>query len=74
MLNKALDLLRKLLRTNPGDTIGSRNYILAIRMNMKYGEFEDRFDKGGYYGMEMMDWFDGNYKRYPNEFKWWKKL
>lgn len=71
--DEALDLLRKLLRTNPGDNIGARNYILAIRMNISYDKFENRFDKNGYYDMELMDWFDENYKRFPDEFEWWEK-
>lgn len=71
--DEALDLLRKLLRTNPGDNIGARDFILAIRMNMSYDEFEDTFNKGGYYDMELMDWFDDNYKRFPDEFDWWEK-
>lgn len=71
--DEALSLLRKLLRTNPRDNIGARDYILAIRMNMSYDAFQDRFDKGGYYDMDMMNWFDKNYKRFPDEFDWWEK-
>lgn len=69
----ALDLLRKLLRTNPGDNIGAREFILAIRMNMTLDGFESRFDRGGYYDNELMDWFDENYKKFPDEFDWWDK-
>lgn len=71
--DEALTLFRKLLRTNPNDNIGARDFILAIRMNMGYDEFQDTFDKGGYYDMELMDWFDENYKRFPDEFEWWEK-
>jgi tetratricopeptide (TPR) repeat protein len=69
----ALDLLRKLLLTNPGDNAGARNYILAIRMNMSFEEFENRFNKGGFYDNEMVEWFDENYSKFPDEFDWWKK-
>jgi len=69
----ALDLLRKLLKTNPGDNVGARNYILAIRMNMSFEEFENHFNKGGYYDMELSDWFDKNCKRFADEFGWWEK-
>lgn len=71
--DEALWLLRKLLRTNPGDNVGARNFILAIKMNMSYDEFEDTFDKGGYYDMDLINWFDENFKRFPDEFDWWEK-
>lgn len=72
-IDSALDLLRKLLKTNPGDNVGARDYILAIKMNMSFEEFENRFNKGGYYDMELTDWFDKNYKKFPDEFGWWEK-
>ncbi len=72
-IDNALDLFRKLLKTNPGDNVGARYYILAIRMNMSFEEFENRFNKEGYYDMELSDWFDENYKRFPEEFDWWEK-
>ncbi|MEA3432235.1 MAG: tetratricopeptide repeat protein [candidate division WOR-3 bacterium] len=71
--DNALDLFRKLLKTNPGDNVGTRDYILAIRMNMSFEEFENRFNKGGYYDTELSDWFDENHKRFPGEFDWWEK-
>ncbi len=70
---EALNLLRKLLKTNPYDNIGARHYILAIRMGMSLKEFERRFDRGGYYDSELSDWFDENYNDFPDEFEWWKK-
>ena len=66
----ALEILRKLLRTNPRDNVGARDYILAIRMNMSFEEFEDKFDRGGYYDGELMVWFEKNYKKFPDEFDW----
>jgi tetratricopeptide (TPR) repeat protein len=69
----ALNLFRKLLKTNPGDNVGARDYILAIRMNMSFEDFEKRFNKGGYYDMDLSDWFDKNYKRFPDDFDWWEK-
>lgn len=71
--DEALDLLRKLLKTNPGDNIGARDYILAIRMNMSFEDFEKRFNKGGFYDNELTDWFENNYKKFPDEFGWWEK-
>lgn len=72
-IDGALDLFRKLLKTNPRDNVGARDYILAIRMNMSFEDFEKRFNKGGFYDMELSDWFDKNYKSFPDEFDWWEK-
>ena len=70
---EALDLLRKLLRSNPNDNIGARDYILAIRMNMTYDQFEERFNKGGFYDLDLVEWFDRNYKKFRDEFDWWER-
>lgn len=67
----ALELLRKLLRSNPSDNVGARHYILAIRLGMSHKKFEMRFDKGGYYDNDLEIWFDKNVKKYPDEFDWW---
>jgi tetratricopeptide (TPR) repeat protein len=72
-IDGALDLFRKLLKTNPGDNVGARDFILAIKMNMSFEEFENRFNKGGYYDNELTDWFQKNYQKFPNEFGWWEK-
>ena len=42
-------------------------------MGMSLDDFEDRFNKGGYYDSEMIDWFDRNYKDFLDEFSWWEK-
>ena len=70
----ALDLLRKLLRSNPNDNIGAREYILAIRMGETFAGFEDRFmAELGYDGLKMTEWFDENSPRFPDDFDWWKQ-
>ncbi len=72
----ALDLLRKLLRSNPNDNIGAREYILAIRLGMTFEGFETMFLSPtgfGYDAMKMTDWFDANSGRFPEEFDWWKQ-
>jgi len=69
----ALNLLRKLLRTNPVDNIGARDYILAIRMGMSFEGFQESFDQNGFYDGDIMDWFEENYKNFPDEFEWWVK-
>ncbi len=71
--SEALVLFRKLLRSNPGDNIGARELILGIRMNMTYEDFETRFNKGGFYDDELIDWFEENHKKFPDEFEWWDK-
>jgi hypothetical protein len=70
----ALELLRRLLRSNPEDNIGARSYLLAIRLGMTFEGFEERFmTQYGYDAMKMMDWFDTNSRRFPEEFDWWKQ-
>lgn len=70
----ALDLLRKLLRSNPNDNIGARNYLLAIRLGMTFEAFETTFGTElGYDGMKMARWFDKNSAHFPDEFDGWKQ-
>lgn len=68
---EALGIFRKLLKTNPNDNVGARNYLLAIRKGMTFEEYENRFDKGGYYDMESMKWFNDHAPEFPDEFGWW---
>lgn len=70
--DEALAIFRKLLATNPGDNVGARFYILAIRMGIGFDEFDERFNKGGYYDAEIIEWFDENYKKFPDEFGEWE--
>jgi tetratricopeptide (TPR) repeat protein len=70
----ALDLFRKLLRSNPDDNIGAREYILAIRLGMTFDAFEKKFmGTFGYDALKMSDWFDKHSIRFPDEFDWWKQ-
>lgn len=69
--DEALDLFRKLLKTNPPDNVGARDYILAIRMGLSFEKYEARFNKGGYYDSESIRWFEKNAPKYPDEFGWW---
>ncbi len=70
---EALELFRKLLKTNPSDNIGARHLILAIRMGISPSEFNRRFDKGGYSDRTLDVWFDKNSVKFPDEFDWWHK-
>lgn len=69
--DEALDIFRKLLKSNPNDNVGVRDFILAIRMDMSFREYEERFNKGGYYDSESIKWFEQNAPKYPDEFGWW---
>lgn len=71
--DSALDLFRKMLKTDPMDNVGARVYILAIRTGMSFEEFEDRFERDGDYDDDLMKWFEENYKRFPEEFEEWEE-
>lgn len=69
--DEALDIFRKLLKSNPNDNVGVREYILAIRMGISFEAYEERFNKGGYYDSESIKWFKENAPKYKDEFGWW---
>lgn len=71
--DEALDLFRKILRTNPNDNPGVRYLILGIRMGMSYSEFDKHFDRGGYWDSDIDAWFAQNHDKFPEEFDWWEK-
>ncbi|MFU8813583.1 MAG: tetratricopeptide repeat protein, partial [Balneolaceae bacterium] len=62
--DEALDIFRKLLKSNPNDNVGVRDFILAIRMGISFEEYEERFNKGGYYDSESIKWFEENAPKY----------
>jgi len=65
----ALEVLRKLLSANPPDNFGARHYILGINEGMTFSEFENRFNKGGFYDDDLSDWFQSHRGDYPEEFE-----
>ncbi len=69
----SLHLFQKLLKTDPWDGAGIKFYILAIKMYLSFDEFENRFNKGGYYDEELHTWFEENYHKFPDEFTQWQK-
>ena len=71
----ALGFLRGLLRSNPHDNIGARYYIAAIRLGETLEQHEARFEtENGYMdALKMMDWFDHESARFPDEFALWRK-
>lgn len=73
-VDDALFLFKMLLKVNPNDNVGAREFVLAIKMNMTFDDYENKFNKGGYYGTESWEWFDKNYKKFPEEFSAWSEL
>ena len=78
MIARLLRWLKSLARPsrepNPDDNIGARDYILAVRMGMTFEAFEEQFlGEYGYDALKMIDWFDRNIRRFPEEFGWWQK-
>lgn len=76
----ALYVYRKLFRMNPNDNQGIRDKILAIRLGLKQDEWYQPFlvQEGpmageGLEGIPLMEWFDSNAKKFPDEFDWWFK-
>lgn len=71
----ALDVFRRLLRSNPDDNIGARNYILAIHLGQTLAEHEAQFEtESGYLdASKLWDWFDRESARFPEEFAEWRK-
>jgi len=71
--DEALEIFRNLLKTNPGDNVGARYFLLAIKMGMSFDEHEDRFNKGGYYDLDVNKWFNEHNPKFPQEFDEWRK-
>jgi tetratricopeptide (TPR) repeat protein len=70
----ALELFSRLLHSNPNDNAGVRWYILAIRLGMTFTGFEKKFgSQYGYDGMKLIEWFDTNIGKFPDDFDWWQK-
>lgn len=71
----ALDIYRKLLKSNPNDNIGARNYILAIRLGQTLEEHEALFERedGMLDARKMYEWFDKESAAFADEFAEWKK-
>jgi tetratricopeptide (TPR) repeat protein len=73
-VDSALNLYRKLLKSNPGDNIGARYSILSILMGYYPGEADDMFqaDRPGFVdAFKLMEWFEENASNFPEEFDWW---
>lgn len=73
---EALEIFRKLLKSNPNDNIGVRHSILAIRLGLE-SDYETMFemkDMAGYMDASKVNsWFEKNSKKFSDEFDWWYK-
>jgi len=71
----ALDILRKLLKSNPHDNIGARNSILALRLGLDFDSWDEPFrTPDGYLAARpLFEWFERESKRFPEEFAVWKE-
>lgn len=67
--SKALEIFRNLLCSNLNDNIGARDFILAIRSGMSCRKFHEKFDRGGYFDIDLVEWFEKESKKFPDEFK-----
>jgi len=72
--DEALEIFRKLLKSNPNDNIGARQNILAIRLGLG-PDYETMFtveDTPGYLsGFKLSEWFAEHCEKFPDEFGWW---
>lgn len=72
----ALEIFRRLLKSNPNDNIGARYEILAIRMGYEpdyAGKMFPAKMPGYVDAIKSEDWFRKNSKKFPEEFNWWFK-
>ncbi|MFN3467731.1 MAG: tetratricopeptide repeat protein [Candidatus Brocadiales bacterium] len=72
----ALEIYRRLLKSNPNDNIGARYEILAIRMGYNSNYSEKLFSGigPGFVDADKSDeWFEKNARKFPEEFEWWFK-
>ena len=74
---EALEILRKILKSNPNDNIGVRYSILAINLGLK-SDFEEKFEhkeNPDYLNAaDLIDWFYKHFRKFPDEFAWWYKI
>ncbi|MEK7161735.1 MAG: hypothetical protein AAB729_03535 [Patescibacteria group bacterium] len=79
-IEEALDIFRRLLKTNPGDNQGTRHNILAIRLGLGTDWQEPFMVKEGSMAGQALEagplhkWFDENSKKFPEEFDWLLKI
>ena len=70
----ALEIFRKLLKSNPNDNVGARYEILAILLGHGQEWQEEEFSagrEGMIDAIKSEKWFNRNAKKFPEEFNWW---
>ena len=79
-IEESLDILRRLLKTNPHDNQGARHSILAIRLGLGT-DWEEQFmvKEGPMTGQALEagplhKWFEKHAPEFPEEFDWLLKL
>lgn len=73
--NEALEIFRKLLKSNLNDNVGARYSILAIRLGLNH-DYDEEFAHPNGHGLDVgktLKWWDKNYKKFPDEFTEWQK-
>ena len=69
-ITEALELLKQLLQMDFINNAGARFYILAIRLEMSFDEYDQKFSVQGttFLSGDMFNWFDANYRNFPEQF------
>ncbi len=72
--DEALDIYRKLFRSNFDDNIGARYAIIALRMGLSYDEYMKQvWPQSSVPAERINKWFKKNAPKFPEELKEWKK-
>jgi len=71
---KAYNLFKKLLKTNPNDNQGVRYFMLAILEEMSKKKFDERFGKDGFWDDKIDSWFGEKVKNHEKKFSPWLKI
>ncbi len=74
-LESGLELFRHLLASNLNDNIGARHSILAVRLGLGADDWYEPFatPEGYLRAVEVMEWFDRESKKFPEEFAQWRR-
>jgi len=74
--DEALAIFRNLLFACPGDNLGVRYLILAIREGLTFEQYDKKFvTREGFYDSDkLFKWFDKGVEKLPDEFAKWKRV
>ena len=72
--DEALDIYRKLFRSNFDDNIGARYAIIALRMGLGYDQYiKQVWPQSSVPAEHISKWFRKNAPKFPEELEEWKK-